>query len=149
QGHRPADGPGRGDGGAAGRSWRAAPAGRSEEAERQAGGAPDCAGLHEPAPGPRALDASAAGRAHGGGGPARLALVRDGAADAKKNSVKPWQKKQWCVAKVGADFVWRVESVLDLYAEPYDPRRPVVSFDEKPYPLRAHKHEPLPARPGQ
>lgn len=63
--------------------------------------------------------------------------------------MKPWQKKQWCVAKVGADFVWRMEDVLDLYAEPYDPRRPVVSFDEKPYPLRAHKNEPLPARPGQ
>ena len=39
--------------------------------------------------------------------------------------------------------------MLDLHAEPYDPRRPVVSFDEKPYPLRAHKNEPLPARPGQ
>jgi len=86
QGHRRADAPALCDGGAAGRSWRAAPAGRREEAERQAGGAPDCAGLHEPARGPRALDASAAGRAHGGAGRGRLALVRDGAADAKKTA---------------------------------------------------------------
>jgi len=29
-----------------------------------------------------------------------------------------------------AAFVWRMEEVLDLYEEPYDPRRPVVCFDE-------------------
>jgi hypothetical protein len=27
---------------------------------------------------------------------------------------------------VGADFVWRMEDVLDLYAKPYDPQRPVA-----------------------
>jgi len=41
-----------------------------------------------------------------------------------------------------------MEDVLDLYVEPYDPRRPVASFDEKPYPLRAHENRPLPAQPG-
>ena len=28
------------------------------------------------------------------------------------------------------DFVAHMEDVLDLYAEPYDPARPVVCFDE-------------------
>ena len=27
-----------------------------------------------------------------------------------------------------AAFVWRMEEVLDLYEEPYDPKRPVVCF---------------------
>jgi hypothetical protein len=53
-------------------------------------------------------------------------------AHAQKNALKPWQKKQWCIATVGTDFVWRMEDVLDLYAEPYDPQRPVVCFDEQP-----------------
>ena len=31
---------------------------------------------------------------------------------------------------MSAEFVARMEDVLDLYAEPYDPQRPVVCFDE-------------------
>jgi transposase len=50
---------------------------------------------------------------------------------------------------VTADFVWRMEDVLDLYAEAYDPQRPVVCFDELPQQLLADVTEPLPARPGQ
>jgi transposase len=50
---------------------------------------------------------------------------------------------------VGADFVWRMEDVLDLYAEPYDPRRPVVCFDAQSYQLIAEVRVPLPAAPGR
>jgi hypothetical protein len=32
---------------------------------------------------------------------------------ALKNTLKLWQRKQWCIASVGADFVWRMEDVLD------------------------------------
>ena len=32
--------------------------------------------------------------------------------------------------KVGGEFVAAMEDVLDLYAEPYDPQRPVVCVDE-------------------
>ena len=39
--------------------------------------------------------------------------------------------------------------VLDLYAQPYDPRRPKVCFDEKSKELHAEKHEPVPMKPGQ
>jgi hypothetical protein len=42
-----------------------------------------------------------------------------------------------------------MEDVLDLYAEPYDPQRPKVNFDETSKQLLADKHEPRPARPGQ
>jgi len=53
------------------------------------------------------------------------------------------------MATVGADFVWRMEQVLDLYAEAPDPRRPLVNFDEKPYQLLSHARPPLPVEPGQ
>jgi hypothetical protein len=53
------------------------------------------------------------------------------------------------MATVGADFVWRMEDVLDLYAEAYDPRRPWVCFDEKPYQLRSDVRASLPPAPGQ
>jgi hypothetical protein len=57
-------------------------------------------------------------------------------------------KKQWCIPTVGAEFVWRMEDVLDLYAEPYDPKRPVVCFDEKSIQLIAETRRPLPMKPG-
>jgi hypothetical protein len=50
---------------------------------------------------------------------------------------------------VGADFVWRMEDVLDLYAEPYNPRRPVVCFDEQPRQLVEEIRTPLPRTPGR
>ena len=37
-----------------------------------------------------------------------------------------------------------MEEVLDLYEEPYDEKRPVVCFDERPCQLRAEIREPLP-----
>lgn len=43
-----------------------------------------------------------------------------------------------------AAFVWRMEAVLDLYEEPYDPKRPVVCFDERPCQLLADLREPTP-----
>jgi hypothetical protein len=41
-----------------------------------------------------------------------------------------------------------MEEVLDLYEEPYDPKRPVVCFDERPCQLLADVREPLAPRPG-
>jgi hypothetical protein len=45
--------------------------------------------------------------------------------------------------------VWRMEDVLDLYAEPYQPWRPVVCFDERPVQLLGETRAPLPMQPGQ
>lgn len=41
-----------------------------------------------------------------------------------------------------------MEAVLELYAEPYDPKRPVVCFDERPCQLTAEVHPALAVRPG-
>ena len=42
-----------------------------------------------------------------------------------------------------------MEDVLDLYAEPYDPKRPVVCFDETSTQLLAETRAPIPPRPGR
>ena len=42
-----------------------------------------------------------------------------------------------------------MEDVLDLYAEPYDPQRPVVCFDETSTQVLAEIREPLLAEPGR
>ena len=42
-----------------------------------------------------------------------------------------------------------MEDLLDLYAEPYDPRRPVVCFDETSTQLLAETRAPMLPRPGR
>jgi hypothetical protein len=42
-----------------------------------------------------------------------------------------------------------MEDVLALYAEPHDPARPVVCFDEASKELHAEVREPIPAAPGR
>ena len=41
-----------------------------------------------------------------------------------------------------------MEDVLDLYAAPYDPTRPVVCFDESPKQLIGEVRTPIPPQPG-
>ena len=41
-----------------------------------------------------------------------------------------------------------MEDILDVYEMPYDPKRPVICMDEKPYQLLGETKEPLPMRPG-
>ena len=50
---------------------------------------------------------------------------------------------------MNGEFVAAMEDVLDLYAEPYDPHRPVVCFDETSTQLLAEVREPLPPQPGR
>ena len=66
----------------------------------------------------------------------------------KKTPSSRGGKKEWCIPKVSAEFVANMEDVLDLYAEPYDPQRPVVCFDETSTQLLAETRPPLPPRPG-
>ncbi len=42
-----------------------------------------------------------------------------------------------------------MEAILELYAEPFDPARPLICFDEVPYQLVAEKSLPLPLQPGK
>ena len=66
-----------------------------------------------------------------------------------ENQLKPWRKDMWCIPEVNAEYVARMEDVLDLYAEEPDPKRPVVCFDESPTQLVGEVREPIPAKPGQ
>lgn len=42
-----------------------------------------------------------------------------------------------------------MEDVLDLYAEPFDPERPVICIDEYPMALTAATQAPIPMAPGR
>jgi hypothetical protein len=58
-------------------------------------------------------------------------------------------KEQWCIPQANADFVWRMEDVLDVYQRPEDPRRPVICLDETSRQVLAAVRSPLPMEPGQ
>src|SRR3954468_4317552 len=62
-----------------------------------------------------------------------------------ENDLKPWRKDMWCIPHVDAEYVARMEDVLDLYAEPPDPQRPVICFDESPIQLIGERR----FRPGR
>ena len=64
-----------------------------------------------------------------------------------ENALKPWLRKMWCIRKVDAEFVARMEDVLDLYCAPPDSKRPVVCFDETPIQLISETRVPVPAKP--
>ena len=66
-----------------------------------------------------------------------------------ENELKPWREKMWCVPQVDGEFVARMEDVLDLYAEPPDPKCPVVCLDESSLQLIGETRQPIPAAPGQ
>jgi DDE superfamily endonuclease len=42
-----------------------------------------------------------------------------------------------------------MEEVLDLYEQPYDPKIPMIRFDERPYQMLGEVREPLPMMPGK
>ena len=66
-----------------------------------------------------------------------------------ENDLKPWRKDMWRIPKIDAAYVACMEDVLDLYAEPGDPKRPVICFDESPTQLIGEVRPPIPAEPGQ
>jgi len=67
----------------------------------------------------------------------------------REKQLKPWQKKMWCIKKLDARFVAQMEHILDLYAMPADPKRPVVNFDESLKQLVGEVKQPQAAKPGQ
>jgi transposase len=66
-----------------------------------------------------------------------------------ENDLKPWQEKMWCIPKVNAEYVARMEDVLDLYAEQPRVNEPVVSFDETPVQLLGETRVPSAPAPGK
>ena len=62
---------------------------------------------------------------------------------------EPWIVQTWCVPpKVDAEYVWRMEDVIQTYLRPYDPAYPVVCFDEACKQLFGEVRPVLPMRPG-
>ena len=55
----------------------------------------------------------------------------------------------WCVPELTADYIARMEDVLETYEKPLDPAEPVVCLDEKPITLHADTRPTTPARPGK
>jgi len=56
----------------------------------------------------------------------------------------------WCIPKEqNAEFVAKMEDVLDAYALPYNENCPVICLDEKPYQLLDEVREPLPMKEGR
>ena len=41
-------------------------------------------------------------------------------------------KKTWCIGRINALFLFRMERILDVYARPYNRRNPVLCYDERP-----------------
>ena len=59
-------------------------------------------------------------------------------------------KEQWCIPpEHDAEFVFHMEDVLDVYTRPFDPRRPVVCFDETSRQLLGEVSLPTAVAPGQ
>lgn len=57
--------------------------------------------------------------------------------------------KGWCIPTITPEFLRRMEDILTVYQQPYDPQHPTVCFDEKSVQLVADSRDPLPMQPGQ
>ena len=57
--------------------------------------------------------------------------------------------KSWCIGKPSAQYVAKMEDVLDVYQRPYDAKRPVICLDETSKELRDTPRGKLPPEPGQ
>ncbi len=57
--------------------------------------------------------------------------------------------KSWCNAEVTPEFLARLKDILELYAQPFDPTRPTVCFDEQLVQLLADARAPQPLQPGR
>jgi hypothetical protein len=55
----------------------------------------------------------------------------------------------WCVADLDEDYITKMEDVLEVYEQPYDPDQPVVCLDEKSIPLHGDVGPTSPAAPGR
>jgi len=54
----------------------------------------------------------------------------------------------WCIGEIDDEYRERMYDLLNLYQEPYDPKRPVIGLDEKPKQLLAEKRKSIPVKPG-
>ncbi|MGD9506327.1 MAG: IS630 family transposase, partial [Syntrophobacteraceae bacterium] len=67
-----------------------------------------------------------------------------------KNILQPHRQEMWIIPpEQNGEFVAHMEEVLDLYREPYDPKRLMVNMDEQPVQLIKETSIPIPAAPGR
>jgi hypothetical protein len=66
----------------------------------------------------------------------------------KKNEFKPWQKQMWCIPEASAEYVARMEDILDLYEQPHNSKRPLICYDEGLKQLIEETCLCLPIKPG-
>lgn len=58
--------------------------------------------------------------------------------------------KQWCIPpQANAEFVWKMEDVLDVYTRPYDADHPLVCMDETSKQQITEVRRPVASQPGQ
>lgn len=68
----------------------------------------------------------------------------------RKNKLKSWQEKQWCVGPTGDEnYIYCLEDVLEVYKRPYDPKKPQICIDEGSVQFRQEEIAELPMRPGK
>jgi hypothetical protein len=56
--------------------------------------------------------------------------------------------RSWCIAKITPVFLAKMEHILTLYHQPYDPHRPMICFDEQTLQLLKQTRPPIPVRTG-
>jgi transposase len=67
----------------------------------------------------------------------------------QENALKPWQRTMWCVPKIDAEYVARMEDVLELYRTPPAAGTAVVCLDETPRQLIGEVRPASPPTPGR
>ena len=67
----------------------------------------------------------------------------------RNNDLHPHLDEYWCIPpEEDPEFVARMEDILDVYEQPYDPTHPLWCVDEKPYQILGETRAPLLMRPG-
>jgi hypothetical protein len=85
----------------------------------------------------------------GAAGTRRIGLSGNGAEVAQKNDLRPWRTERFCIAAADrARFVARMETVLDVYQEPFDAKHPLICMDEASRQILSDLFEPLTAKPA-
>ncbi|NJN59812.1 MAG: IS630 family transposase [Leptolyngbyaceae cyanobacterium SL_5_9] len=68
----------------------------------------------------------------------------------EKNELQPWRQECWVIPpEQSAEFVWRMESVLEVYQTAYNCKIPVICIDEATKQLVQETRVSIPAEQGQ
>lgn len=53
------------------------------------------------------------------------------------------------MGQITSEFIWHMEDILDVYEQAYNPKRPIICFDERPCQLIGDVLVPIPMKSGQ